>query len=154
MTAGSTSYQLNSPWGIYVNANFTLYVVDRGNHRIQKFEISKLHVHSLLHSYIHEYILDQLNGTTIAGQSGVAGSWSYQFNSPTAITFDQYNNLYVMDSGNDRIQRWWPGSTYGVTVASAVLANPRGMAFDPWGNLVVTDMSYHRVVLFSVACRK
>ncbi|CAF5047482.1 unnamed protein product, partial [Rotaria sp. Silwood1] len=30
-----------------------------------------------------------------------------------------------MDSGNNRIQRWWPGSTYGVTVASASLNNPR-----------------------------
>jgi tripartite motif-containing protein 71 len=145
---------LNSPWGIYVSANFTLYVVDSGNHRVQKFEISKLHAHLIIHSYLNECILDQSYGTTIAGQSSVAGSWSYLFKSPTAIIFDQYNNLYVMDSGNNRIQCWSPGSTYGVTVASAVLGNPRGMAFDPWGNLVVADMSYHRMVMFSVICRK
>ena len=33
----------------------------------------------------------------MAGQSGVAGSWSYQFSSPTGITFDQYHsgNCYL-----------------------------------------------------------
>jgi sugar lactone lactonase YvrE len=95
-----------------------------------------------------------LNGTTVAGQTSVAGAWSYQFNTPTAITFDQYDNLYVMDAGNNRIQRWWPGSTYGITVVTAALYNPRGMTFDPSGNLVVADMSYERVVLFPVGCRK
>ena len=94
------------------------------------------------------------NGTTIAGQSGVAGSWSYQFSSPTAITFDQYGNMYVMDAGNNRIQRWWPGSTYGITVVSASLSTPKGMTIDPLGDLLVADEYYHRVVSFAVVCRK
>ena len=94
------------------------------------------------------------NGTTIAGQSGVAGSWSYQFNSPSAIAFDQFENMYIMDTGNNRIQRWWPGSTYGVTVAATSSAYLRGMALDPSGNLVTPDYSYHRILLFPVTCRK
>ncbi|CAF3628500.1 unnamed protein product [Rotaria sp. Silwood1] len=134
--AGSTPYQLNSPWGIYVDANYTLYIVDYGNHRIQK------------------WIAGVVNATTVAGVSGVAGSWSYELHYPTAITFDQHNYMYIIDSGNNRIQRWWPGSTYGVTVASASLNNPRGMAFDTSGNLVVADESYHRMVLFPVTCRE
>ncbi|CAF3633133.1 unnamed protein product [Rotaria sp. Silwood1] len=134
--AGSTPYQLNSPWGIYVDANYTLYIADYGNHRIQK------------------WIAGAVNATTVAGVSGVAGSWSYELHYPTAITFDQYNYMYIMDSGNNRIQRWWPGSIYGVTVASASLYNPRGMAFDTSGNLVVVDESYHRIVLFPVTCRE
>ena len=94
------------------------------------------------------------NGITVAGQIGVAGSWSYQFNSPTAVTFDQYGNMYVMDSGNSRIQRYWPGSTYGVTVASASMSNARGMRFDSVGNLVVADASNDRVLSFAVVCRE
>lgn len=94
------------------------------------------------------------NGTTVAGQTGTAGSWSFQLNSPTDITFDTYDNMYIMDSGNNRIQRWSPGSAYGITVVSATMANPRGMAIDPVGNLVVADMSYHRINSFSVSCRK
>ncbi|CAF3461229.1 unnamed protein product, partial [Rotaria sp. Silwood2] len=57
-----------------------------------------------------------------------------------------------MDSGNDRIQRWWPGSTYGVTVAAAVLSNSKGIAFDPFGGLAVADYSNHRIVLFPAVC--
>jgi DNA-binding beta-propeller fold protein YncE len=99
-------------------------------------------------------IIGVTNGITVAGQIGVAGSWSYQFSSPTAVTFDQYGNMYVMDSGNTRIQRWWPGSTYGVTVASASMSSPRGMRFDSLGNLVVVDASNDRVLSFPVVCRE
>jgi hypothetical protein len=35
--AGSTPDKLNSPWGVYVDGNGTIYVVDRGNHRVQKW---------------------------------------------------------------------------------------------------------------------
>lgn len=35
--AGSSPQQLNSPWGIYVDGSSSLYVVDRSNHRIQKW---------------------------------------------------------------------------------------------------------------------
>ena len=101
------------------------------------------------------YCVGSVNGTVIAGQTGVGGSWSYQFNLPTSITFDQYGNMYVLDSGNNRIQRWWPNSTYGITVASSgSLWNPRGMSFDRFGNLVVADLSNHRVVSFINSCRK
>ena len=95
-----------------------------------------------------------MNGTLIAGESGVAGAWSYQFSNPTSITFDRFGSLYIMDSGNNRIQRWSPGSTYGVTVASASMSNPRGLSFDTYGNLVVADLSNHRVLSFPVSCRK
>ncbi|CAF3830273.1 unnamed protein product, partial [Rotaria sp. Silwood1] len=36
-SAGSGAHQLNSPWGIYVDANGTLYIVDSSNHRVQKW---------------------------------------------------------------------------------------------------------------------
>ena len=98
--------------------------------------------------------LDAPNGTVLAGESGVAGAWSYQFSNPTSITFDRFGSMYIMDSGNNRIQRWSPGSTYGVTVASAAMSNPRGLSFDTYGNLVVADLSNHRVLSFPVSCRK
>ena len=59
-----------------------------------------------------------------------------------------------MDAGNNRIQRWVPGATYGITVvASGTMSNPRGLRFDTLGNLVVADFSQHRVLSFGMLCR-
>lgn len=52
-----------------------------------------------------------------------------------------------MDSGNNRILRYNPGSNSGVVVASASFNAPRGMRLDSSGNLFVTDQS-HRVIKF------
>lgn len=63
--------------------------------------------------------------------------------------------MYILDSGNNRIQRWMPGATYGTTVvSSSTMSNPKGLAIDTLGNLVVADYSNHRVLSFNVACRK
>lgn len=59
-----------------------------------------------------------------------------------------------MDSGNNRIQQWSPNAMFGVTVASASMSSPRGMAFDPSGNLVIADAANDRMVQFSVICRE
>lgn len=96
-----------------------------------------------------------IQGVTVAGQSGVPGSWSYQLNYPTGIVLDQNKNMYIVDGGNNRIQRWSPGSTYGVTIASSTsLLDPRGIAIDTLGNLVVADCDRHRVISFFGRCSK
>lgn len=93
-------------------------------------------------------------GVTVAGQSGVAGSWSYQLNNPTYVTIDQYGYLYIMDSNNNRVQKWFPGTAYGTTVISAAMNTPRGMHFDPNGNIVISDYAMHRVLSFALVCRE
>lgn len=134
--AGSSSQQLNSPWGVYVDNSNSLYIADRSNHRIQL------------------WVSGAAVGNTIAGQSGISGSWSYQFNLPTSIMFDQYGFMYVLDSGNSRIQKWTIGMNYGITIISATMSSPLGMQFDFSNNIVVADTSYHRIISFSNLCRK
>ena len=90
----------------------------------------------------------------MAGNTGDAGPYAYQLNSPTSVTFDPFGYLYILDSGNSRIQRWLPRSTYGVTVVSSSMSTPYSMEIDPRGNLAVVDTSYQRVLLFSMTCRK
>ena len=114
----------------------------------QKYVLKQSHSRNLWNAS------DAVNGTLIAGETGVAGAWSYQFSSPTAITFDQFGNMFIMDAGNNRIQKWIPGSTYGITVASASMSNPRGFSFDTYGNLIVADLSNHRIIGFNAVCRK
>ena len=33
--AGNAQDRLNGPWGIYVDSNQNIYIVDRNNHRVQ-----------------------------------------------------------------------------------------------------------------------
>lgn len=80
--------------------------------------------------------------------------WSYQLSSPTAIVLDPYGYIYVLDYGNDRVQKWWPGGAYGTTVAATTLGNAFGLALDTLGNMYVADSSSHRVLKFGLLCRK
>lgn len=90
----------------------------------------------------------------MAGESTVAGPWSYQFNSPTAIMFDQLNYMYILDAGNTRIQKWLPGATFGVTLLTSTMSNPYGLRFDFSNNFVIADTSNHRIVAYNIMCRK
>ncbi len=49
--AGSTPDKLNSPWGVYVAVNGSIYIVDRGNHRVQ------LWIPGKLYNYFVEFFL-------------------------------------------------------------------------------------------------
>jgi hypothetical protein len=90
----------------------------------------------------------------VAGSTSDAGPYAYQFNNPTAITFDTYGYMYILDYSNARVQKWLPTASYGVTVASGSMNLPYGMRFDRSGNLVVADSSYHRIASFRLTCRK
>ena len=100
---------------------------------------------------------------TIAGESGVAGSWLHELNRPTVIMFDQSDNMFILDTGNKRIQKWPPESTYGITVAYlSSFTAPIGMSFDTDGSLVVADHSINQygmnllqnqIVSFPMLCR-
>lgn len=94
------------------------------------------------------------SGVTVAGSTSNAGPWAYQFSSPTSITFDQYGYMYVLDYNNDRIQKWLPGASFGVTVAATTMYNPFGMRFDRLSNIVVADTANHRILSFALICRK
>ncbi|CAF4663162.1 unnamed protein product [Rotaria socialis] len=147
---GNADNQLSLPYGIYVDQNGTLYIAEYGNHIISKWLPSKTTMF-LMH-FSRQY-LDAKFGITIAGETAVAGSWSYQLSRPTSVIFDEFNSIFVMDSGNKRIQRWRIGSTYGVTVAQSwELNGPIGMNFDTDSNLVVADHLNNQVVSFRVNC--
>lgn len=150
---GNTPDKLNYPRGIYVDANGVLYIVDRSNHRIQRWVPGNIHSPiSLPFMLTLAFIVGAAVGTTIAGESTVAGAWSYQLNSPTTVMFDPYGSMYVMDAGNSRIQKWLPGMTYGMTVIAATMNSPFGMSFDLSGNIVIADTSNQRVVSYNTFC--
>ena len=95
-----------------------------------------------------------MQGTTVGGTVGDNGPWSYQLNSPTAILFDSYGFMYILDYGNNRVVKWFPGAAYGVPVVSASFYYPCGMQFDRLNNIVIADTYNHRITSFGVTCRK
>jgi sugar lactone lactonase YvrE len=87
-TAGNTSTLLKHPEGVLLDPLGNLYVSDQANNRVQFFQPG------------------QSNGTTIAGITDVGGSAPNLLSSPYGLGMDNQFNLYVADSGNNRIMKF------------------------------------------------
>jgi hypothetical protein len=134
--AGSTSYMLSSPYGIFVDNNSDLYVADYGNNRIQLFG------------------LGQSNGSTVAGNGA---SNTITLNRPTGVVLDADKYLFIADRSNNRIVGSGPngfrciiGCTGGGSALNQ-LSSPQSMAFDSYGNIFVADLSNNRIQQFFLA---
>ena len=99
------------------------------------------------------------SGVVIAGNNG-AGSASNQLNNPMGIFIDVNNAsiLYVVDSGNHRVQQWTIGASSGTTIAGTTgvggsalnqLNTPRSIIGDSDGNLFISDTNNHRIVMWT-----
>jgi sugar lactone lactonase YvrE len=99
---GQTADRLYFPRGIYVNhLNDTLYIADTMNNRIQKwFKNSK-------------------EGITVGGsKDGISGYDVSKLASPFYVWVDEESDvIYIVDSDNDRIQRWISNRLSGTTIA-------------------------------------
>jgi tripartite motif-containing protein 71 len=93
-------------------------------------------------------------GITVGGSPSDPGSWSYQFSSPTSIIFDPYGYMYILDTGNSRVQKWYPGGSFGTTIISTTMSSPSGLKLDLFSNIVIADRGYHRILSFAMTCRK
>lgn len=98
--SGTAVDQLNEPIDLALDYLNTMYVVDRANHRVQKF----------LNGF--------RTGSTVAGMStGTANMNLSGLQWPAYVLLDPYHNMYIADSGNHRIQLWKNGASIGQTVA-------------------------------------
>ncbi|CAF1308332.1 unnamed protein product [Adineta ricciae] len=140
--AGSNSFSLYTPRGIFLDENNSyIYVSDSNNHRIQRF--------SLFGGYPN-------NGTTVAGGNG-QGTSNNKLNTPFAVYVStKIKALYIADSGNHRIQRWSQGAQSGVTMigdpsgssgnSATMLSSPYGIALnDDETFLYIADTGNHRI---------
>ena len=131
---GSTSNMLVCPQGIFVDINFNLYVADGGNNRIQLFLPGQLNATTvvgigapgtitlawptdvILDADGYLFIVDRYNwrivgsGPTgfrcVAGCSGTSGSASDKLYYPQTMAFDSHGNIFVVDSANNRVQKF------------------------------------------------
>ena len=131
--------QLNTPTGIFVDEDESLYVSDRDNHRVMK------------------WVKDGREGVVVAGGNGRGDSWR-QLSCPQGVLVDQLGHIYVADFDNHRVMRWCEGAKEGTLVVggngegqqSNQLNGPTDLSFDRQGNLYVVDYENDRIQKFVV----
>ncbi len=85
---------------------------------------------------------------------GTPGSAGGQFTAPGALAVDAAGNVYVADTGNDRIQKFDGQGHYLTSWGSfgtgpAKFDNPTGIAVDAYDNVFVVDQGNSRVKSFT-----
>jgi uncharacterized repeat protein (TIGR01451 family) len=120
---------LNEPTGVSPDDAGNVYVADAANHRVRKIAANGE--------------ISTVAGTGIPGYSGDGGLASNaQLSSPQGVLADNAGNLFVADSGNNRVRKV---SSDGSIQTIAQLNNPWALALDQSGNLYSADAGSHTV---------
>ncbi|CAF1400597.1 unnamed protein product [Rotaria sp. Silwood1] len=140
--AGNANNQLNFPTGIYFDqTSNSLIIANRNNHNIVR------------------WVIGAATRTVLAGSAaGAPGGTAALLRNPDGVTLDSAKNLYVADTGNNRIQLFKVGQTNGITIAGvpglpnanpSSLRSPSAVKVDSQGNLYVADTINNRIQKFT-----
>lgn len=141
-TNGTTSGRVQNPNGLAIDTTFSLFIADTGNNRIQK--ITSASTQTVPNT-----------GTVIAG----IGSGLTSVRMPQGVAIDSVGNLYVADTGNNRITRFAGGNPGTATVlagsgtALGQVRAPEGVTISAFStgplagglSLIVSDTSNNRI---------
>ena len=142
----ATTAQLNSPWTVCIGTDNSIYIADLANNRVRK---------------VTSGVISTVAGTGNRGFSGDNGAASSaELNDPTSVILDPAGNLYIADSGNNRVRKVYSATGLIETLAgngseqfsgdagpanSASLYAPYALFFDQDGNLFVSDTLHNRI---------
>ena len=133
---GTGNGQLDNQYGIAVDPAGNIFAVENYNHRVQKFNSSGVYQSKI--------------GAVITASSSANGS----FNTPGDVAmFPSNGNVYVVDTGNNRIQKFnssltWVWSVGSIGSGNSQFNTPRRIAIDASENIYVTDATNHCVKKF------
>ena len=154
----ATSAELNNPLGVAVDAAGNFYIADSVNNVIRKVTPG-----------------DKIS--TVAGNNSFGAGFfgdngaplNAELNAPGAVALDAAGNLYIADTGNNRVRKvnfatniittvaGSGGTTFsgdGLPAIDAALNAPRGLAFDAAGNLYIADSGNHAIRMVSAATQR
>lgn len=142
----ATSALLYSPIGLIIDSANNLLIADSGNHRIRRINLSTGIITTIAG-----------NGYGFDGDGGQAGS--AKLYSPTGVAVDSAGNLYISDTGNNRIRKVTSGGIIQTVAGNGIrgfggdgglgtlaqLSSPTGITLDSQGNLFIADQGNHRI---------
>lgn len=131
-TLKATSASMPAPYGIAADSSGNLYVSSN--------------MHSVF-KVTTDGLLSRVAGTGIAGFSGDGGrATQAQLNAPRGLALDRAGNLYIADSGNQRVRKVSPAGTISTAAGPSVgtggfwtFKTPSSVAVDQEGTLYVAD---------------
>ncbi|CAF3629557.1 unnamed protein product [Rotaria sp. Silwood1] len=124
-----------SCWGLTMDENGSLYVVEWKKHEVRRYKIGGT------------------EETVVAGGNGY-GNHLDQLSNPHYVFVDRDHSLYMSDFGNHRVMKWEQGAKHGIVVASnqgqgnnlTQLNRPQGVVVDQLGTVYVADYWNHRII--------
>ncbi|CAF5054761.1 unnamed protein product, partial [Rotaria sp. Silwood1] len=134
-TRGETIISNVSCFGLTMDDNGYLYVVDGRKHEVRRYKIG------------------DTKGTVVAGGNG-DGNRPDQLYYPHCVFVDRDHSVYVSDSGNCRIMKWEEGAKQGIIVAGdqrqgnslTQLDCPQAVVVDQLDTVYVVDRDNHRIM--------
>ncbi|CAF1543875.1 unnamed protein product [Rotaria sp. Silwood1] len=133
-TRGQTFISNIACFGLTMDDNGFLYVVDYEEHEVRRYKIG------------------DTQGAVVAGGNG-KGNRLDQLSTPTYVFVDRDHSVYVSDYWNHRVMKWEEGAKQGIVVAGGQegssltqLWNPNGVVVDQLGTVYVTDEGNHRIM--------
>lgn len=137
---GDSLNQLDYPSYIYVDEEQTVYVAERYNHRVVKWD------------------KDAKEGILVAGNGDGEGKDFTHLSYPKTVFADSLGAVYVLEGGNNRVTRWSTNSSRATVVVGRhgegsrtdQFNQPIAFSFDRDRNIYVVDHWNHRVQRFSI----
>ena len=123
--------RFHSPSGVAVDSLGNWYIADTANHRMRRVSSSG--------------IVTTIGGTGVPGFGGDGGlATSAQLNSPRSVAVDAQGNVYIADTGNNRVRKITPGGV--ISTVTNALNDPEYVAVGFDGSLYVADTGNNRVL--------
>jgi len=143
---GTANGQFKAPAGVAVDSSGNVFVADMSNHRIQKFQLA---------TPCPKGVTEITSGVCFIKKWGTRGSADGQLLNPLGVAVDSSDNVFVGDTGNNRIQKFDNDGKFitkwgSLGTGERQFHGPSDVAVDKKsGNVFVADVANNRIQKFN-----